>query len=339
MQADRTTGGTCVVDIRGSLSDYNEHRVMEACVDDIKEIVLDFAGMDFMNASSASMLMRLVVLAKKSKRKLRARRLSPHYRDIFRLTGLEGVMRIEPGEAPAGAARDEGRWALGIRRLKVPDMPRQARNINVDGRRAVGPAEGFGQLWQKTYRLRIDKADVKPADVIRALKENFPSLQPAHNKFYPSAAGIAPGEIVLIDSSTPGGPVSTGVLVLYADDTSFSFMTPQGHPESGWVTFTAFEEGGRTVVQIQGLARAGDPLYEAAFRLAGSKMQVRIWTYLLQSLAQHLGVEPEVEVKAEVLDGRLHCSRAGNIWYNAQVRTLLYVAISPLRRISGRQNR
>ena len=129
--------------------------------------------------------------------------------------------------------------------------------------------------------------------------------------------------------------MSTGVMVLYADDVSFTFITPQGHPESGWVTFSAFEEGGRTVVQVQGLARAGDPLYEAAFRLAGSKMQVRIWTYLLESLARHLGVDPRVEVKAEVLDGRVHWSQAGNIWYNAQVRTLLYVALSPLRRISG----
>jgi hypothetical protein len=88
------------------------------------------------------------------------------------------------------------------------------------------------------------------------------------------------------------------------------------------------------VVQVQGLARAGDLLYEAAFRLAGSKMQVRIWTYLLESLARHLGVEPRVEIKAEVLDGRVHWSQAGNIWYNAQLRTLLYVALSPLRRIS-----
>jgi hypothetical protein len=213
-------------------------------------------------------------------------------------------------------------------------MPPQARNINVNRRRAVGPVRGFGQLWQKTYHLAIDKANVKPADAIRALKENFPSFQPPYNRFYPSAAGIAPGEIVLIDSSTPGGPVSTGVMVLYADDVSFTFITPQGHPESGWVTFSAFEEGGRIIVQIQGLARANDPLYEAAFRLVGSKMQVRIWTYLLESLARHLGVEPRVEVKAEVLDRAVHLSQAGNIWQNAQVRTLLYVALSPLRVIS-----
>ena len=332
--ADRVDNGDCVVEVHGSLSDHTEQGIMEACPAGAGDIVLDLSGMDFMNSAAAGMLVRLAVLAGKAGRRLRARGVSDHYREVLRLTGLDGAVRIEAGGAAGGKARDAGSWAAAVPLLKVPDMPTQARNINVDGRRAVGPVAGFGQLWQKTYRLDIDKGDIKPADAIQALKESFPSFQPQYNKFYPSAAGIAPGEIVLIDSSTPGGPVSTGVMVLYADDVSFTFITPQGHPESGWVTFSASEEGGRTVVQVQGLARAGDPLYEAAFRLAGSKMQVRIWTYLLESLARHLGVEPGVEVRAEVLDGRVRWSQAGNIWHNVQVRTLLYLALSPLRRIS-----
>ena len=332
--AEKVDNSDCVVEVRGALLDHTEQGIMEACPAGAGDIVLELSGMDFMNSAATGMLVRLSVLAGKAGRRLRVRGVSDHYRKVFRLTGLDGAISIESGGAAAGETRDAGSWAAAVSRLKVPDMPPQARNINVDGRRAVGPVAGFGQLWQKTYRLAIDKSDIKPADAIRALKENFPSFRPPYNRFYPSAAGITPGEIVLIDSSTPGGPVSTGVMVLYADDVSFTFITPQGHPESGWVTFSAFEEGGRTVVQVQGLARAGDPLYEAAFRLAGSKMQIKIWTYLLESLAMHLGVEPRVEVKAEVLDGRVHWSQAGNMWHNAQVRTLLYVALSPLHRIS-----
>jgi anti-anti-sigma factor len=331
--AEKTSDGDCVVEVHGALCDHTEQGIMDACHMSEGDIILDLSAMDFMNSAAASVLVRLAVLTGKAGRGLRARGVSHRYHEVLRLTGLDSVIRVEPGTAQ-GDGRDAGKWATAVPRLKVPQMPPQARNINVDGRRAVGPVAGFGQLWQKTYRLDINKSDIKPADAIRALKHNFPSLQPPYNKFYPSAAGIAPGEIVLIDSSTPGGPVSTGVMVLYSDDVSFTFITPQGHPESGWVTFSALEEGERTVVQVQGLARASDPLYEAAFRLAGSKMQVRIWTYLLESLAKHLGVEPGVEVKAEVLDGRVHWSQAGNIWYNAQVRTLLYVALSPLRRIS-----
>jgi hypothetical protein len=218
-------------------------------------------------------------------------------------------------------------------------MPPEAINLNMKGRRVVGPVDGFGQLWQKTYRLRLDKTGTTPEDVIHALKSNFPSLQPSFNHFYLSSAGIQPGEVVLIDSSTPGGPVSTGVMVLYADDVSFTFITPQGHPESGWVNFSAFEEGGSVIVQIIGLARANDPVYEVAFRTVGSKIQTGIWTYLLTSLAEHLGVPADVNVDIRCVDTRMQWSQAGNVWYNAQIRTMLYIPFRWLGRLmKGRRN-
>ena len=35
--------------------------------------------------------------------------------------------------------------------------------------------------------------------------------------------------------------LSTGVMVLYADDESFTLMTPQGHMFAGWITFSRHE--------------------------------------------------------------------------------------------------
>ncbi len=191
------------------------------------------------------------------------------------------------------------------------------------GRRAVGPVDGFGPLWQKTYRLSIAKSGLSPEGVIRTLKDDFPSFQPAYNRFYPTANGIVPGEVVAIDSSTPGGPVSTGVMVLYADDVSFTFITPQGHPESGWVTFSAFLSGGTLTAQIVGLARANDLVYELAFRAIGSKMQIKIWTHVLESLANSVGVPREVSVEAIRVDPGVRWSQSANLWYNAQIRTML----------------
>ena len=46
------------------------------------------------------------------------------------------------------------------------------------------------------------------------------------------------------------------------NDESFSFMTPQGHMFAGMNTFSAETEDGVTVVQIQALIRASDPIYE-----------------------------------------------------------------------------
>ena len=56
--------------------------------------------------------------------------------------------------------------------------------------------------------------------------------------------------------------LSTGVMVLYADDESFTLMTPEGHMFAGWITFSAAGDGEATVAQAQLLIRANDPLYE-----------------------------------------------------------------------------
>ena len=93
----------------------------------------------------------------------------------------------------------------------------------------------------------------------------------------PQMYTLKPGEVLLINAMTPGGPVSTGMLVLYVDDEAFTLMTPEGHPESGWVTFSAYEQDSATVARVQTMARANDPIYEMAFMALGSKLQDSIW--------------------------------------------------------------
>src|SRR5260221_12997152 len=76
---------------------------------------------------------------------------------------------------------------------------------------------------------------------------------------------------MLIPGTLPVGlPLSTGVLVLYADDESFTLMTPQGHTFAGWITFSSYEEDDCTVAQAQVLLRAYDPIYEIGFRFFGA---------------------------------------------------------------------
>src|SRR5215213_11031218 len=151
--------------------------------------------------------------------------------------------------------RDAGSWAVGRNILRVSDVPEGAVNLNVDGRRVIGALQGFGQLWQKTYTLRLEGADVTPEEVVALWKREFPHFHPPESRFYPSLDGVAPGEIMPINASVQGMPVYTGVMVLYSDDVSFTVMTAEGLPEGGWNTFSAYEENGTTVVQIQSLAR------------------------------------------------------------------------------------
>ncbi|MDQ3930967.1 MAG: DUF1990 domain-containing protein [Chloroflexota bacterium] len=240
-------------------------------------------------------------------------------------------MNTSPETTGEKQSRDAAYWAEGVSTLKVSSVPQGATNLNVDGRHLTGPLRGFGQMWQKTYTVRLEGASVTPAEVIRIWKSEFPRFQPPQNRFYPSVAGVAPGEVVLINASTPGGPISTGVLVLYADDESFTLITPEGHPESGWVTFSAFADGDCTVCQVQSIARANDPLYELAFRLVGSKQQEQIWTYVLTSLAENFGVHSQVSMHKVLVDPKMQWSQSKNIWYNAAMRTTIYTMAAPVR--------
>jgi hypothetical protein len=230
-----------------------------------------------------------------------------------------------PEEQEEAQPRDAAFWAKWVERLEVSDVPEGAANVNVQGRREVGALQGFGKLWQKTYRVRLTGAEVTPEEAVKHWKERFPEFQPPNSRFYPSMAGVAPGEVLFISASVGGVPVYTGVRVIYADEESFTVMTPEGHPESGWNTFSAYQdEDGTTVAQIQSLARANDPIYEIGFRIVGSTTQERIWTHVLKSLAAHFGVNEPVSLEKVCVDPKLQWSYVKNVWQNAGARSMLY---------------
>jgi pyruvate/2-oxoglutarate dehydrogenase complex dihydrolipoamide dehydrogenase (E3) component/anti-anti-sigma regulatory factor len=337
----------CVIDLPESLMDHNERPLKAAYAwngsKTPKNLILNCTRVRTINGLGASMLVKLWASAKNKGQNISTFGLSQDLRQIFGVTELDQAIHVHASETDAlsaegvltvqssrqhaeqpGPLGNLACWAKPVSELFVPAMPKEGRNLNVNGLRAVGPVNGFGRLCQKVFRLHIGDPTILPEEAIAALKENFAGFQPSFNRFYPSPAGIKPGEIVLIDSSTPGGPVSTGVMILFADERSFTFNTPQGHPECGFVSFSGHEGSAGTIVQILGLARAGDPIYEAAFRLVGSRIQTRIWTHVLTSLALYLGVPADMTFEQECVDRSLRWSQIGNVYYNAQVRTLIH---------------
>ena len=241
-------------------------------------------------------------------------------------------MTSETNDPKEDEPRDAAHWAQPVSGLKVSGLPSEAINLNVEGRQVVGPLQGFGQMWQKTYWVRLSGTAVTPAEVIKAWKENFAKFWPGRNRFYAPLTGIAPGEVAVLNLTTPGGmPLSTGVMVIFADDESFTFMTPEGHMFSGWITFSAYERDQATVAQTQLLIRANDPLYEVGFRLGGSKAEDKFWNQTLGSLASYFGVEGQVQTTVIRVDPRLQWSQAKNIWHNAAIRSAIYTTLAPLR--------
>jgi hypothetical protein len=234
--------------------------------------------------------------------------------------------------SPRKPPRDSGNWAGHVGALNVGSPPAQARNINVSGRLLAGPVQGFGQMWQKTYRVSLSGITRQAPEVLKDWQDNFAAFQPATNRFHLPATGLKPGEVALIDAAVARVPmVSTGVMVLYRDAESFTFMTPEGHPEAGWITFSVSSDSEAVVAQIQSLARAADPLYEFGFRIFGSRMQENIWRHVLTELAHFYGVEAPVSVERIRVDKGMQWHKAGNIWRNAQIRTTLHALTSPLR--------
>jgi hypothetical protein len=245
------------------------------------------------------------------------------------------------GTTPEQKRSDAAYWAKPTRTLTTKDVPPGATDLNVTGRRLHGAAAGFGKLWQKTFRVRLEGATVTPEEVIRVWKERFGDFWPKGQQMFLPAAGIAPGEVGLINARTmPGAPVmATGVLVIYADDESFSFMAPEGHPFAGPLTFSAFADAGVTVAQVQELTRASDPLWELGLMLPvlGERMQNDVWRTTLRNLAKNWGVDAPVEAKLVVVDPRRQWSNAKNIWQNAAIRSTVYAFGAPVRRLRSRR--
>ena len=139
--------------------------------------------------------------------------------------------------------------------------------------------------------------------------------------------------MALLNLGLPGRmKLSTGVLVLYADDESFTLMTPEGHMLAGWITFSAETADGATVVQIQALERTNDPLYELGYVFGGNRLNSRFWVQTAENLARHFGVaEPQVASQVVCVDRRRQWHKAGNLSKNAAIRTFVWTLGTPVR--------
>lgn len=239
------------------------------------------------------------------------------------------------------AARDFGKWAQPVARLSVGELPSEAINANVHGRRVTSPVRGFGQLWRKTYRIALAGATASPAGVIAVWKREYGSFWPKGNGFYASSSTIAPGEIAVLNLKMFGPlKLSTGVFVAYADDTSFCFLTPEGHMYAGLILFSAEAVDGTTVAQVQALIRASDPLFEISNRLGiGHMIEDRFWRQTLANLATRFGVAAQARQQNELLDGRMQWAEWPNVRHNAAIHTMLYLIGAPLRRRRGDSSR
>jgi hypothetical protein len=242
----------------------------------------------------------------------------------------EAAQAVPPHDAAKAPPRDAASWARKVDRLEVGHRA-GVRGTNVAGRRLTGPVQGFGKMWQKTYRMDAGP-QITPDEAIATWREHFPEFWPKGNRFAGALTGINPGDVALLDLSIGGGvKLSTGVFVLYADAESFTLMTPQGHMFAGWITFSAEREGDTTTVQAQVLMRANDPLYEIAMTLGGHRKEDKFWAATLTALGRRLGLpDPRVETRSTCVDSKRQWRHARNVWHNSMVRSVLQMISAPV---------
>jgi hypothetical protein len=236
-------------------------------------------------------------------------------------------MSETPGQGQGqGQEQGQGQWAKPVERVTAASAPEGAPNL-VTGKRLLNPLQGFGKMWQKTYRVRLEGIETTPAAVIAAWRDDFATFWPKGNDFYPPLTGLEPGEVALLSAAGPAGmKFKTGVLVLFADDVSFTLMTPEGHMFAGWITFSAHDDAGSTVAQAEVLMRAQDPIGEMGLAMGGHRNENRFWEQTLANLAASLGCEgAQVSTTVVCVDRRRQWSRAANVRHSVAIRSTLHM--------------
>jgi len=338
-----------ILDIRGDLTAACEKALTRAFIEAVKSakrILLNLSGLRHMDAEGAGLLIVNALRANRKGIAVSACGLPGPYRDVFHLTGLDRVMALYDDEEhalccrrfpeksgfsvsplPGDSSPPPYGWAKSVDRLSLAGIPAGVMNMNVDGRRTSSPVQGFGRLWEKRYRLLLHDTELDPGQIISLWRSEFPDFWPKGNDLFPSRnASISPGTTALLNLSLPGGlTLATGLVVIYADDRSFSFMTAEGHMLSGWITFSCFRDHQSTFIQVHPLFRASDPVIELGFRLGAAAQEDRFWHETLGNLARRLGTHGEVAQQNILVDPHVQWNRFANIRHSAAIRSALYM--------------
>lgn len=100
-----------IIELRGEINAAAEAGLNAAYVqadqDSPELILLNFEQVEYMNSTGIALVVGLLARARKSKRRLVACGLSPHYREIFEITRLADYMPVYGDETSALTARVE----------------------------------------------------------------------------------------------------------------------------------------------------------------------------------------------------------------------------------------
>jgi anti-sigma B factor antagonist len=105
MDVRKVSDRVSVVDVKGELTAFAEDVLMDAYSQasgsDVRGIVLNFGGLEYMNSSGIGLLVTLLIRVNRERQQLLVYGLSDHYRSIFQITRLDDAIAIHESEEEA----------------------------------------------------------------------------------------------------------------------------------------------------------------------------------------------------------------------------------------------
>lgn len=108
----RMQGNVAIIDLKGEIDGLGDAAMQQAYVEadayGPNAILLNFAGVDYINSTGIALIVGILAKARKDHRRLLTTGLSEHYQHIFTITRLSDFMTIATDEASALRAAAAG---------------------------------------------------------------------------------------------------------------------------------------------------------------------------------------------------------------------------------------
>src|SRR3954454_4331828 len=154
------------------------------------------------------------------------------------------------------------------------------------------PDDGHGALFHRVYRTRIRETAMTPEAVLARVAADPDCVAPTEFASFQKVGGKR-GEMRVGDEYVVhmAGPWDGPVRVIERTPTCFRLVTLEGDLEAGQIRFSARQEDGMIVFEIESWARSAGLLVDLLYdRLRWAKeVQLHMWTSMLQRIADRAG--------------------------------------------------
>jgi anti-anti-sigma factor len=105
MSVRRAGDRVSIIDVEGELTGFAEDVLMDAYTQasgrNVRAIILNFEGLEYMNSSGIGLLVTLLIRVNRENQKLLTYGLTDHYQSIFQITRLDDAIGIYSTEQEA----------------------------------------------------------------------------------------------------------------------------------------------------------------------------------------------------------------------------------------------